>query len=77
MSTDPRDLQQRFDELRQWLRMHGDYDVQLDLWSVYGCYRVTVSHLGRELWTNIGENLDKRLGLALAYLREREGSDVG
>lgn len=76
MATDPaRDLQQRFDDLRRWLRAHGDYDVQLNLWGLYGCYRISVLQLGRELWSDIGEHLDKRLDSALAFLREREGSD--
>lgn len=65
------DLERRFDELRAWLRAHGDYDVSLNLWGLYGCYRVAVTHLGREVWSDLGEGLPKRLELALAFCQSR------
>lgn len=55
-------------ELREWLRMHGDYDVHLDLWSSYGTIRVSVTLLGREVWSDHGTDLGKRLDKARAFL---------
>lgn len=58
-----------FAELRAWLRAHGDYNVTIDLWALYGCYRVAVTRLGREVWSDQGDNLDKRLRKALEYVK--------
>lgn len=69
-----RTVESLFDEIRAWLRAHSDYDVHLDLWSLYGCYRVAVTRFGDEVWSDLGENLDKRLSKALEYLRGLEAA---
>jgi hypothetical protein len=60
-----------FAELREWLRMHGDYDVEIRLLALYGTIRITVLHLGKELWDDMGMDLDKRLSRALAFLKSQ------
>lgn len=55
-------------QLREWLRMHGDYNVLLSLHDLYGTIRVTVTHLGREVYSDIGATLAKRLANARAFL---------
>lgn len=58
-----------FVALREWLRMHGDYDVHLRLWALYGTYHISVTYLGRELWDDRGMDLEKRLARALDFVR--------
>lgn len=60
-------------EIREWLRMHGDYGVRLELHDLYGTIRITVTHLGRELYTDIGATLDRRLANARAFLNRHAG----
>lgn len=62
-----------FEALRGWLRMHGDYDVQINLLALYGTIRISVHHLGREVWDDAGMDLDKRLKRALAFLEANCG----
>ena len=62
----------KFAQVRDWLRFHGDYDVQLNLWALYGTYQITVVHLGRTVWSDNGVNLGKRLDKAMDYLRSTE-----
>lgn len=61
-------------ELRDWLRFHGDYDVQINLHGLYGTIRIAVIHLNRELWDDMGTDLSKRLARALAFLKSQEVS---
>jgi hypothetical protein len=65
-------IEDQIADLRTWLRMHGDYDVRLNLWDVYGTYRISIWRHATELASDIGENLDKRLAWAMDRLGEME-----
>ncbi len=67
-------VEEQFDDIRAWLRMHGDYDVRLDLWASFGTYRIGVWRLNTELAADSGVNLDKRLTWARAKLAEIEAA---
>lgn len=60
----------KIERIRGWLRMHGDYQVTLDLWGLYGCYNLTVKHLSRTLKISNGMHLEKRLDEAIVYLED-------
>ncbi len=66
-------MEQALQEIREWLRMHGDYHVNIDVWGLYGCYVVVVKRLDQTLVTYAGMNLEKHLCKALDYLRAIEG----
>jgi hypothetical protein len=70
VTTVDKTVEDQFGELRAWLRMHGDYDVRLDLWASYGTYRISVWRLSTEIASDAGVNLDKRLTWALDRLNE-------
>lgn len=58
----------KIEQIRAWLRYHGDYDVRIRLWSLYGTIGITVVRLATEVWDDMGTDWDKRLNRALAYL---------
>lgn len=33
--------EQRFEDIRQWLRFHSGYGLSIDPWSLYRCWRFT------------------------------------
>lgn len=65
------------EELREWLRQQDDYDVQIDLLGLYGTIHISVTHLGREIWWNRGMDFEKRLQLALEFLKSRKEAQPG
>jgi hypothetical protein len=62
--------QPSIEDLRDWLRYHGEYDVELSLWGPFGCYVITVKHGAERCWSDMGMTLDKRLANAMAFLIE-------
>jgi hypothetical protein len=68
--TEP--VAEKIANLREWLRMHGDYDVHLDLHAMYGTIRISVTLRGIEQWSDSGATLEKRLDRALAWLEAQK-----
>ena len=62
----------KFESLRAWLRMHGSFNVTLELWGLYGCYSLTVTHLSETIAIFRGKNLERRLDQALQFLMNEE-----
>lgn len=55
------DIDFKLKRLRDWLRYHSDYEVTIQVWGLYGCFVVTLSHRGNVIHTTMGETLVKRL----------------
>jgi len=66
----PERIEEKIDRIREWLRMHGDYDVELSLWAPYGTIRVKLTHLNGTVWSDFGTTLGKRLDWALAQIEK-------
>lgn len=65
-------IAEKVTQLRDWLRMHGDYDVHLSLHAMYGTIRIAVTLRGVEQWSDSGATLEKRLDRAMAWLEAQE-----
>lgn len=64
----------KLEQIRGWLRYHGDYHIKLDLWDLFGCYGITIYHHNTVLQSYIGMHFEKRLDEAMAFL-EKENHD--
>jgi hypothetical protein len=60
--------QEMVEKINQWLRYHPKWDVQINLFDLYGCISVSVTKDGKRLYYDIGEQIDKRLQLAIDFL---------
>jgi hypothetical protein len=69
VNAQARALAEVVDELRSWLAMHADFGLTVDMRSLYGCYRVAATHLGKEVAERLGRDLPRRLAWALQHLR--------
>jgi len=66
----PERTDEKIDRIREWLRMHGDYDVELSLWASYGTIRIALKHLTKTVWTDSGTTYGKRLDGVLAQIEK-------
>lgn len=58
---------------RAWLRMHGEWSMEIEPWGVYGAQVLRLTRLGETRWTDLGETLTKRLRKALEYMASVDG----
>lgn len=65
-----------WNRLRDWLRYHNLWTVQIDPWGVYGCIVVTATGPGGVTYRDQGMDLGKRLTKLLTWL-ERRDSEAG
>ncbi len=56
-------------ESREWLRMHGDYNINVQLWGLYGCYTVEGKYLNTVLFISNGMTLSRSLKKVLTRLK--------
>lgn len=66
----------RIEQIREWLRMHGDYDVVIDLWALYGCYEVKLLLRGKVIDSDLGRTLTRRLAWALERIEREDSNNV-
>lgn len=58
------------DEIRDLLRKNGNWNIHIELWGLYGTYKVTLTYLDRDWFTTRGMHLEKHLELALETLKD-------
>lgn len=54
--------------IRQWLRFHGDYDVNISLHNAYATIGIAVTVGSRVVFQDIGMDFGKRLDKVIEYL---------
>lgn len=54
-------LMAAWQDCREWLRFHGDYDVRISMWGSFGCHTVELTRLGHVVYSSFGARLGKRL----------------
>ena len=65
------------DELRAWLRMHGDYRLTIEPWGLYGLwtFKLTGPGIDGALYS-WGATLEKRLEDALGWFRRIDAGEL-
>jgi hypothetical protein len=66
---DPHVIMAAWQDCREWLRFHGDYDVQITLWGPAGCHVAHLLRLNRIVYQSMGGRLGKRLADIVQEMR--------
>lgn len=61
-------IEQLLDDVRTWLRFHSDFQVRIDLWSIYGCYYIEVVYRNNPIWNDYGKSFVTRLENVKVFL---------
>ena len=57
-------------EAKEWLRMHGDYNLQISVNYLYNTYNVTGLYLGSLVFMSHGMTLAKHINKVLEALKK-------
>ena len=70
-------MEEAIAQARTWLRMNGSYDIRINLWGLYGCFKVEGIYLNSTICVHSGNDLCKHLNKTLAELKTHKDSALG